>query len=44
MFDSSAVGLLTIQHAGDLQVLALVAEEDAVDLGAETEQRRLDAL
>lgn len=33
----SAVGFLAIEHARDLHVLALVAEEDAVVLGAEAE-------
>jgi hypothetical protein len=36
-FRTSAVGLLAIEHPPDLQVLAFVAEEDTVVLGAEAE-------
>jgi hypothetical protein len=38
----SAVGLLAIQHTGDFQVTALVAEEYTVVLGTETNQGRLN--
>jgi hypothetical protein len=39
-----AVRLLAVEHARDLQVLALVAEEHPVVLGAKTNQGRLDTL
>jgi len=39
----SAVGLLAVEHAGDLDGVAFVVEEDAVILGAEAEQRRFVA-
>jgi hypothetical protein len=41
---SSTVCFLAIEDAGDLQVVALIAEEDAVVLGAEADQRWFDAL
>jgi hypothetical protein len=41
---ASAVSLLTIKYAGDLQILALIAEENAVILGAKPHHRRFDAL
>jgi hypothetical protein len=33
-----------MEHAGDLQAVALVAEEDAVVLRAKPNHRRVDAL
>ena len=38
----SPVSLLAIEYARDFQVLALVAEEDPVVLGAKADQGRLD--
>src|ERR1039458_5486288 len=38
------VCLLAIKHAGDLQVLTLVAEEHPVVLGAKADQGRFDAV
>jgi hypothetical protein len=38
----SAVSLLAIQHAGDFQVVAPVAEKHTVILGTEPDERRLD--
>src|ERR1035437_2780806 len=38
----SAASLLAIQHAGDFQVVTLVAKENAVVLGSQAHQGRLD--
>jgi hypothetical protein len=38
------VSFFAIQHAGYLQVVVSVAEEDAVLLSAQPQQRRLDSL
>jgi hypothetical protein len=44
-FDSrSAVRFLAVEHARNLQIIAFVAEEDAVVPGAQANHVRLDAL
>ena len=39
----SAVGVLAVEDAFDLEVIAVIAEEDAVVLGAQADQWRNDA-
>ncbi len=39
----STVGFLAVEYTGDLKIATLVAKEDAMVLGAEANEQRLDA-